>query len=150
MSNTDSIVNAQELPCGARFFRCALQVNPFDYIVRHSKETVFNNESDYNAAIVEACQRIGIEVIGITDHQRCSTGQSLAESLRAAGMIVFPGAEVETKEDVQVLLLFEPNASWERCKGILGDCGIHDQSNPPAAIKYDVRELMRESVKWTC
>ena len=40
MSRTDSIVNAQELPCGARFFRCALQVNPFDYIVRHSKETV--------------------------------------------------------------------------------------------------------------
>jgi hypothetical protein len=64
MSKTDSIVNAQELPCGACFFRCALQVNPFDYIVRHNKETMFSNESDYNAAMVEACQRIGIEVKG--------------------------------------------------------------------------------------
>ena len=143
-------MNAQELPNGARFFRCALQVNPFDYIVRHSKETAFSNESDYNAAIVEACQRIGIEVIGITDHQRCNTGQSLAEALRATGIIVFPGAEVETKEGVHMLLLFEPDASWERCNGILGDCGIHDQANPPSAIKYDVHELLRESVRWRC
>lgn len=57
MRKSDSIVNAQELPNGARFFRCALQVNPFDYIVRHSKETAFSNESDYNAAIVEACRK---------------------------------------------------------------------------------------------
>ncbi len=150
MRNSDAIMNAQKLPCGARFFRCALQVNPFGYIVRHKKVTAFSNESDYNGAIVEACRRIGIEVVAITDHQRCSTGQKLAEAFRAAGIIVFPGAEVETKEGVHMLLLFEPNASWQRCNGILGDCGIHDQSKPPTAIKYDVHELMRESVKWNC
>ena len=150
MNFTESITNAQKLPCGARFFRCALQMNPFDYIVRHGKETVFNNESDYNAAIVEACKRIGIEVIAITDHQRCSTGQSLAETARAEGIIVFIGAELETKEGVHMLLIFEPDASWERCNGILGDCGIHDQANPPSAIKYDVHELLRESVRWNC
>ena len=150
MNFTESITNAQKLPCGARFFRCALQVNPFNYIVRHSKETAFSNESDYNASIVEACQRTGIEVIAITDHQRCSTGRSLAEAARAEGIIVFIGAEVESKEGVHMLLLFEPNVSWEYCNGILGDCGIHDQANPPSAIKYDVHELLRESVGWKC
>jgi len=150
MSNTNAIMNAQNLPCGARFFRCALQVNPYDYIVRYNKQTAFSNESEYNAAMVEACRRIGIKVIAINDHQRCSTGQSLAEAFWTAGIVVFPGAEVETKEGVHMLLLFEPNASWERCNGILGDCGIHDQSNPPTAIKYDVHELMRESTKWNC
>jgi len=143
-------MNAQNLPCGARFFRCALHVNPYDYIVRHNKQRAFSNESDYNAAMVEACRRVGIKVIAINDHQRCSTGQSLAEAFRSAGILVFPGAEVETKEGVHMLLLFEPNSSWERCNGILGDCGIHDQSNPPTAIKYDVHELMRESAKWNC
>jgi len=145
MNFTESITNAQKLPCGARFFRCALQVNPFDYIVRHSKETAFSN-----ASIVEACQRTGIEVIAITDHQRCSTGWSLAEAARAEGIIVFIGAEVESKEGVHMLLLLEPNVSWEYCNGILGDCGIHDQANPPSAIKYDVHELLRESVGWNC
>ncbi|MEA1992313.1 MAG: AAA family ATPase [Thermodesulfobacteriota bacterium] len=150
MNFTESITNAQKLPCGARFFRCALQVNPFNYIVRHSKEIAFSNESDYNASIVEACQRTGIEVIAITDHQRCSTGRSLAEAARAEGIIVFIGAEVESKEGLHILLLFEPNVSWEYCNGILGDCGIHDQANPPSAIKYDVHELLRESVGWKC
>ena len=150
MSKTKSMVNAQELPCGARFYRCALQVNPFEYIVRHNKKTVFSNESDYNAAIVEACRQSSIEVIGITDHQRCSTGQSLSETARGEGITVFTGAELETKEGVHMLLLFEPDASWERCNGILGDCGIHDQANPPSAIKYDVHELLRESVRWNC
>gem|GEM_PF-6374187 len=37
MSQTESINNAQKLPCGARFFRCVLQVNPFDYLVRHKR-----------------------------------------------------------------------------------------------------------------
>ncbi len=86
MSKTDSITKAKELPCGARFFRCALQVNPFDYIVRHSKETVFNNESDYNAAIVEACQKIGIEVIGVADHYRVRSSQSLIHAAQDAGI----------------------------------------------------------------
>lgn len=150
MSNSDAIKNAQELPSGARFCRCALQVNPFEYVVRHNKTTAFSNEVDYNAAMAAACSKAGIKVIAITDHQRCNTGQALAEAFRAAEIIVFPGAEVETKEGVHMLLLFEPNASLDRCSGILGDCGIHDQSDPPTAIKYDVHELMRESEKWNC
>jgi len=150
MINTDAIKNAQTLPSGARFNRCALQINPYEYLVRHNKTTAFSNEADYNAAMVEACLKVGIKVVAITDHQRCNTSQELAEGFRAAGIIVFPGAEVETKEGVHMLLLFEPNASWERCNGILGDCGIHDQSNPPPVIKYDVHELMRESGKWNC
>lgn len=81
------MVNAQELPSGARFYRCALQVNPFEYIVRHNKETAFSNESDYNAAIVDACQRSGIEVIGITDHYRVRSSQSLAEAAQAKQLV---------------------------------------------------------------
>ena len=148
MSNSEAIENAQTLASGARFYRCALQVNPYGYLVRHKKPTAYANETDYNAAMVAACVTAGIRVVAITDHQRCSTGRSLAEAFRAVGIVVFPGAEVETKEGVHMLLLFEPNASWERCSGILKDCGIHDQSRPPKAIKYDVHELMRESGKW--
>jgi energy-coupling factor transporter ATP-binding protein EcfA2 len=145
-----SIEKAMSLPAGARFYRCALQVNPFAYAQRHSRTTAFPSEGEYNTALVHALKDNGIEVIAITDHQRCSTGQSLAAAARAEGLIVFPGAEVETKEGVHMLLLFEPDAPWERCNGVLGDCGIHDQANPPKNIKYDVQELLRESRKWGC
>jgi hypothetical protein len=40
---------------GARFYKAALQVNPFAYTQRHSKSTLYETESDYNAAIVAAC-----------------------------------------------------------------------------------------------
>ncbi len=150
MSMSDAINDALKLPSGARFFRCALQVNPYEYLLRHKKPTEYRTESDYNAAMVEACGKAGIEVIAIADHQRCGTGQSLAEAFRTAGIVVFPGAEVETKEGVHMLLLFEPDALWDRCNGILGNCGSHDQSNPPATIKYDVHELLRESATWNC
>lgn len=46
---------ALKLPDGARFYRCALQVNPFSYLERHSKPTPFQSEDEYNKAMVEAC-----------------------------------------------------------------------------------------------
>lgn len=45
--------DALELPNGARFYRCALQVNPFAYLGRHNKPTSFQSEADYNRAIIE-------------------------------------------------------------------------------------------------
>ena len=146
------ITEALKLPSGARFYHCALQVNPFEYVRRQMKTTQFPDEAAYNSAMVQALRQNGIEVIAITDHHRCSTGETLAETARQAGILVFPGAELETKEGVHFLLLFEPKSSKDRCSGILGDCGIHDQTNPPRGIKYDVHELLQEceSHKWPC
>ena len=39
---------ALKLPNGARFNRCALQVNPFAYLARHNKSTNFHSEDEYN------------------------------------------------------------------------------------------------------
>lgn len=150
MNLPPSIEKALMLPDGARFYRCALQVNPYSYVQRYSKTTPFDSQAAYNAALIQACKENGIEVIAITDHQRCTTGQLLAEQARSAGIVVFPGVEVETKDGVHMLLLFEPEASMDRCNGVLGDCGIHDQANPPANIKYDVEELLRKSKAWGC
>jgi energy-coupling factor transporter ATP-binding protein EcfA2 len=146
------IAEALNLPSGARFYRCALQVNPFEYVRREKKATIYADEQAYNEAMVQALKENGVEVIAITDHHRCNTGESLAEAAQQAGIQVFPGAELETKEGVHFLLLFEPKSSKGKCSGILGDCGIHDQTNPPKAIKYDVHELLNEceSHRWPC
>jgi hypothetical protein len=61
---------ALKVPNGARFYRCALQLNPFAYLNRYSKQTTFRTEADYNAATIASCQEAGIEVIGIMDHYR--------------------------------------------------------------------------------
>ena len=68
---------AFDLPNGARFYRCALQVNPFGYLRRHKKATSFQTEAAYNAAIIKTCQELGIEVIGVTDHYRVQESSGL-------------------------------------------------------------------------
>ena len=86
-----------ELPSGARFFACSLQVNPFAYLARHAKQTSYQDEAAYNTAMVAACVANGIEVVGLTDHYRIDTSRTLAEGLRDAGVTVLPGFEAVSK-----------------------------------------------------
>jgi peptidyl-tRNA hydrolase len=44
----------------------ALQVNPFDYLGRHSKATAYATEAEYNDAVVTACLEHEVEAIAIT------------------------------------------------------------------------------------
>src|ERR1700720_1475959 len=94
---------ALNLPNGARFYHCALQVNPFAYLNRHNKPTSFSSEAEYNEAIVAACLEMGIEVIGVTAHYRVQESASLVQAARAAGLFAFSGFEAVSKDGVHFL-----------------------------------------------
>ena len=83
---------ARNLPNGARFYRCALQVNPFAYLDTHNKTTTFTSEDDYNRAIIESCLETGIEVIAVTDHYRVQHSapvRELVEEILEGGKAAF-------------------------------------------------------------
>ncbi|WP_316200663.1 MULTISPECIES: TrlF family AAA-like ATPase [unclassified Bradyrhizobium] len=113
-------------PSGARFFKCALQVNPFAYTTRHAKKTAFKTEEEYNEAIVAACVKEGIEVVGITDHFRIATSQKLAAALEAAGIHVLLGFEASSSEGVHLLCLFPGSTSHSELERTIGACGVTD------------------------
>jgi hypothetical protein len=138
---------ALDLPSGARFYRCALQVNPFAYLVRHKKGTAFKTEEDYNAAIVAACHESGIEVIGVTDHYRVDESVALLKAARAAGLFAFGGFEAVAKDGVHFLCLFDPDkdAVLER---FIGDCGIRDDKQLSPIGEKDSLELLECAKKW--
>jgi hypothetical protein len=48
---------------GARFYRCAFQVNTYEYVVRHNHPTPYSDEGAYNAALIQACEDNRIEII---------------------------------------------------------------------------------------
>lgn len=148
MTKTDPMNAALDLPSGARFFKCALQVNPFEYIGIHGKPSSFKSEREYNDAIVEACLDSEIEVIGITDHYRVKSAAGLIECARAAGIHVLPGFEAVTKDGVHLLCLFDPSANLGTLERILGDCGIHSDHKGSPTGKYDVMELLDQSRTW--
>ena len=88
---SDRMQAARDLPNGARFYRCALQVNPFAYLDTHNKPTTFTSEDDYNEAVIESCLETGIEVIAVTDHYRVQHSASLVHAARNAGLHAFSG-----------------------------------------------------------
>ena len=145
---TDLLEQAIELPDGARFYKCALQVNPFDYLQRHNKATSFPNEASYNRAIIQACKDQEIEVIAVTDHSRILSARGLIEAARAAGLHVFPGFESYTKDGVHLLCVFDLTHTVEQLERILGDCGIHDLEAESPTCEYDVREFLERAAAW--
>ncbi len=138
---------ALNLPNGARFYRCALQVNPFAYLRRYSNETSFRTETEYNAAIIAACQEVGIEVIGVTDHYRAHESISLVQAARAAGLYAFSGFEAVTKDGVHFLCLFDPDKD-DVLERFIGECGVHDTKAASPTGTLDSIELPAQAKKW--
>ncbi len=138
---------ALKLPSGARFFHCALQVNPFAYLERYRKQTRFKSEDEYNHAMVKACIEAGIEVIAVTDHYRVERSASLVHAARDAGLHAFNGFEAVTKDGVHFLCLFDPDRD-DALERFIGDCGIHGTDQPSPTGKKDSTELLECARDW--
>ncbi len=142
------IEGMNELPSGSRFYRCAFQVNTFEYVRRHNHPTVFNDEDEYNAAIVQAFVEAGVEVIGITDHYRIKTAIGLTKKAQAAGIVVFPGFEAVTREGVHFLCIFDPTTSIDVVQARIGACGIHSETTVSPLGDLAAEQLLNNSPKW--
>src|ERR1035437_2442686 len=147
LTTSIALNEALRLPDGARFYRCALQVNPFAYLGRHNKQTTFTNEADYNAAIVQKCLDLGIEIVAVTDHYRVKDSTVLVQAARAAGVLAFGGFEASTKDGVHFLCLFDPDkdSSLER---FIGECGVHNDEDLSPTGSKDCLELLECARGW--
>ena len=145
---SDCMQAALNFPDGARFYRCALQVNPFAYLETHKKSTPFASEDEYNAAIISACVDIGIEVIAVTDHYRVKHSMSLVRAARDANVHAFCGFEAVTSDGVHFLCLFDPDKD-EVLERFIGDCGILDTDHPsPTGTRDSIYLLETAKKKW--
>ena len=143
----DQMQATLDLPNGARFRRCALQVNPFAYLGTHNKKTPFKSEDEYNSAIVDACLENEIEVIAVTDHYRVAYSAGLVRAARKAKIHAFSGFEAVAKDGVHFLCLFDPDKE-ESLERFIGECGILDADQPPPTGKLDSLELLESSKTW--
>lgn len=128
---------------GARWVRCALQVNPYEYLSRHSKPDGFGDEDAYNAAIVAGCQENEVEAIAVTDHFRIGSADGLLEAAKEAGISAFPGIEVVCSDGVHLLILFEVGTNLNRIDRFIGKCGIADGEEDSPIAEHDAVSMMR-------
>ena len=138
---------ALNFPNGGRFYRCALQVNPFAYLETHKKATPCTSEDEYNKAIVATCLEVGIEVIAVTDHYRVKHSASLVRAARIANLHAFSGFEAVTKDGVHFLCLFDPDKD-DVLERFIGECGIHDTDQPSPTGSKDSIELLECAKNW--
>lgn len=134
-------------PAGARFRKCALQVNPFQYLVDNAKRTAFSDEAVYNAAMLKALLAEGVEVIAVTDHYRVKASISLWEAAASAGIVVLPGFEAVAKDGVHFLCLFDPTTKAAAIERAIGACGV--QGDGTGAVgELDSLELLEKGRSW--
>lgn len=57
--------------------------------------------------IVWHAAHYGIDIVAITDHNACDNVMAALEAARNTSVTILPGMEVETKEEVHVIVLFE-------------------------------------------
>lgn len=141
-----TLKQASRLGAGARFFRCALQVNPYVYTERYAKggsDPAFASQEAYDAAMVEAARAADIQVVAITDHFRVEGSESLRTAFEAAGITVFPGFEACSSEGVHLLCLYPPGTSLSRVIEYIGQCSLRDRDAPSPQSQLGCEEIMR-------
>ncbi len=83
----------------ARFFKCALQVNPANY-VRYRGEQQTVTEDDYNAQLLDAALEAGIDIVGLADHGSVDGVDKLRTLFAQHDIVVFPGFEIASSEKI--------------------------------------------------
>jgi PHP family Zn ribbon phosphoesterase len=66
--------------------------------------------------IVERAQELGLQIIAVTDHNSVANVASVVNAAQGTGVTVLPGAEVQTREEVHMVTLFdtlEQALSWQ-------------------------------------
>ena len=118
------IATARLLPSGARFFRCALQVNPHHYATTFQGQTSRGNPPAHAQAIVDKAVEIGVSVLAVTDHNDVRGVDAFRDAADGRGITVLPGFELATAEGIHVLCIYSPEATAEQLGRFLGELGI--------------------------
>lgn len=126
----------------AKFYRCALQVNPYTYInYRGFSHSI--TEEEYNTKILEYCKKVNIKVVGMADHGKVEASEGLRRKLYENGITVFPGFEIASAEKIHIVCLFDENTELNQLQRYLGKLDITDIENGVIPSKKSCIEISK-------
>lgn len=128
----------------ARFWRCALQVNPSAYHQTYRGQDHGHDEDGYNQALLKKCLEQGIAVVGIADHGSVESVDKLRETLKKGGIVVFPGFEIASTETVHMVCLFDEDTSTAKLNQYLGELGLADAIDGRRPSRHGCLELAKK------
>ncbi|TAL36123.1 MAG: DNA repair protein [Spirochaetes bacterium] len=126
----------------AKFWKCALQVNPYDYIGYRGKSHGLT-EKEYNQKLLEICKEQDIKIIGIADHGNVKAIDPIRTLLNRNDVLVFPGFEIATTEKAHFVCLFPESTPTEQLTRYLGNLDLTDPDECVRPSKLSAEELIR-------
>ncbi len=132
------------LPNGARFYRCALQVNPHGYAETFRGRPGNGDAATYVKAIVEKAAELKISVLAITNHNDVTSVPAFRRAAEASGIHVFPGFELCSSEGIHVLCLYPPTAEQDQLERFLGEFGIRNTAPSSDLSNKSFVEILRQ------
>ena len=141
MSTDDPIATVSDLPAGAKFHRCAFQVNPPHYAVTYRGQASARDEADYAQALADKAAELGVTVLAVTDHNHVG-GVGAIRAAARGGITVFPGFELASSEGVHVLCLYAPETAEEELERFLGEFGIRATTRSSTPCKDSFSEVL--------
>ena len=142
------IAEAEALPAGAVFHRCALQVNPYSYREFRGQKIEKDERSrakaarDHAEAIVERAAELEISVLAITNHNDVSGIADFKRAGKKSGVTIFPGFELVSKDGVHVLCIYSEETSEEQLKLHLGEFGIRTPGPSREVSEHYLAEIL--------
>ena len=112
----------------ARFWKCALQVNPAGYMNHRGRDHGITEE-EYNQALLRICREEGIKVVGLAEHGNVDAVDAIRELMTPQGIVVFPGFEISSSEKMHFVCLFPETTTKDQLNRYLGDLGLTNPSD---------------------
>ena len=127
----------------ARFWKCALQVNPHGYSSRYRGQDLGLSAESYIEKLREVCRQQEIKVVGLADHGSVQDVDRMRKALSLDGIVVFPGFEIASTEKVHMVCLFSEDTTTEMLQRILGRLELMDPEERVTPSKLGCLDIAR-------
>lgn len=126
----------------ARFWRCALQVNPASYHSAYRGAEHGLLDKEYNEHLLAKCRELDIKVVGLADHGNVANSESLRQILEKAEIVVFPGFEVSSSEKVHFVCLYSEDTSSQQLERYLGSLELLDPDDGVRPSRLSAEQII--------
>ncbi|BBG30502.1 TrlF family AAA-like ATPase [Zymobacter palmae] len=126
----------------AKFWRCALQVNPVSYNSSYRGKDHGLDEVTYNQALLDKCLELGVDVVGVADHGCVSSIDAMREVIQPHGIVVFPGFEIASNDKTHYVCLFSEETTGQQLERYLGNLDLLDPADGVRPSRLSSEQLI--------
>ena len=126
----------------AKFWKCALQVNPVGYI-QYRGQNHGMTEDAYNQKLLDVALENEIKVIGLADHGNVDGVDAIRTLMNSNGILVFPGFEISSSEKVHFVCLYPEETTTIELHRFLGNLDLLDPENGIRPSRLSAEQLLK-------